>query len=219
MAADPEPAERHATGQRPLASGAIMATAPFDRRPVDDPAELGIDAGALDRRSSPGRSRDIDEGPIPVVPDRVGARRHGRGLAHARRRRARSRYVIFSATKPVVAGGMWILMGEGSLDVSRRGRRVHSRVRDERQGRDHRRAGDAAHVGLPGRAVRSRSNGTTATGGSRGSRAGAATGSRARGSSTTRHRRTGCSRSSSNACSGARLPRRSCASAFSIRSA
>ena len=31
-----------------------------------------------------------------------------------------SRYVIFSATKPVVAGAVWILIGEGLLDVSRR---------------------------------------------------------------------------------------------------
>ena len=31
-----------------------------------------------------------------------------------------SRYVIFSSTKPVVAGAVWILMGEGRLDVSRR---------------------------------------------------------------------------------------------------
>ena len=31
-----------------------------------------------------------------------------------------SRYVIFSATKPVVASAMWILMGEGAVDVTRR---------------------------------------------------------------------------------------------------
>ncbi len=31
-----------------------------------------------------------------------------------------SRYVMFSATKAVVAGAVWILMGEGELDVTRR---------------------------------------------------------------------------------------------------
>ncbi len=30
-----------------------------------------------------------------------------------------SRYTIFSATKPVVAGAMWILIGEGAIDVDR----------------------------------------------------------------------------------------------------
>ena len=31
-----------------------------------------------------------------------------------------SRYVIFSSTKPVVAAAMWMLMGEGAVDVTRR---------------------------------------------------------------------------------------------------
>ena len=34
--------------------------------------------------------------------------------------RPESRYVIFSSTKPVVAAAVWILMGEGAIDVSRR---------------------------------------------------------------------------------------------------
>jgi CubicO group peptidase (beta-lactamase class C family) len=31
-----------------------------------------------------------------------------------------SRYVIFSSTKPIVASALWILMGDGALDVTRR---------------------------------------------------------------------------------------------------
>ena len=51
---------------------------------------------------------------------------------------------------------IWMLMGEGAIDVSTPRRRAHPRVRGQRQGRDHDRAGAAAHVGLPARAVRGR---------------------------------------------------------------
>ena len=61
---------------------------------------------------------------------------------------------MFSATKAVVAGAVWILIGEGLARRHAARRRARPRVRAERQGRDHRRAGDAPHVGLPARAVR-----------------------------------------------------------------
>ena len=96
-----------------------MATVPFDRRPVDDPAELGIDATALDELFARAQ-KDIDEQRIPSC--QIALARDGR-VAVSRTLGAaqpESRYVIFSATKPVVAGGIWILMGEGLLDVSRR---------------------------------------------------------------------------------------------------
>ena len=63
-----------------------------------------------------------------------------------------TRYVVFSATKAFVAGVMWALIGDGLVDVSKRVRRLRARIRYERQGRHHRRAGDAAHQWLPARA-------------------------------------------------------------------
>jgi len=96
-----------------------MANVPFDRRPVDDPAALGIDPTALGELFARAQ-KDIDEGRIPSCQialardDRVAV---WRTLGDAQ---PESRYVIFSATKPVVASGIWILMGEGLLDVARR---------------------------------------------------------------------------------------------------
>jgi CubicO group peptidase (beta-lactamase class C family) len=96
-----------------------MANAPFDRRPVGDPADLGIDSSALDELVTRAQ-RDIDEGRVPscqIALARDGRVAVWRTLGDAQ---PESRYVIFSATKPVVASGIWILMGEGVLDVSRR---------------------------------------------------------------------------------------------------
>jgi len=63
--------------------------------------------------------RDIDEGHIPSCQLAFGA--EGRVVFEATlgAAPAESRYVIFSATKPVVAGAVWLLMGEGALDVGR----------------------------------------------------------------------------------------------------
>ena len=127
-----------------------MANAPFDRRPVDDPGRARdrlrrrsthcSPAAAGHRRrpsSRRARSRLARDGRVAVWRTLGDAR--GPSLA----------YVIFSATKPVVAGGIWILIGEGLLDVIAPSRRVHSRVRNQRQRRHHGRAGVVAHVGLP----------------------------------------------------------------------
>ena len=88
------------------------------------------------------------------MPDRVRARTASWPCgSRSATPRPESRYVIFSSTKPVVASAMWMLMGEGAIDVSPPRGRARARVRHERQGRDHHRAGDAAHVGLPACAV------------------------------------------------------------------
>lgn len=96
-----------------------MAAAPFSRRVVDDPGELGLDAAAVDDLIARAQ-REIDEGHTPSC--QLAFARHGQlalwitlGAAAEE-----SRYVIFSSTKPVIAGAVWILMGEGALDVSRR---------------------------------------------------------------------------------------------------
>ncbi len=94
-----------------------MANVPFDRRPVADAGSLGIDPVALqdlfDRVQN-----DVDTGILPSC--QLAMARNGRVAV----RRAfggppvESRYVMFSATKAVVAGAVWILMGEGLLDVT-----------------------------------------------------------------------------------------------------
>ena len=95
-----------------------MASSPFTQEPVDDPKELGIDEAALgdllDRVQ-----QEVANGILPSC--QIALAREGR-VAAARTYGAApdSRYVIFSATKPVVAGAVWVLIGEGSLDINRR---------------------------------------------------------------------------------------------------
>jgi CubicO group peptidase (beta-lactamase class C family) len=95
-----------------------MATVPFDRTPADDPAALGIDAEALSALCARVQS-EIDAGRLPSA--QLALARDGKVAVHRAFGNAPvgSRYVIFSATKPVVAGAVWILIGEGQLDVSR----------------------------------------------------------------------------------------------------
>ena len=95
-----------------------MTNAPYDRRPVADPSELGVDPVALDALFTRVQ-HDVDAGRLPSC--QLALARDGKvavwrafGAAPVE-----SRYVIFSATKAVVAGAVWILIGEGALDVSR----------------------------------------------------------------------------------------------------
>jgi len=95
-----------------------MPSVPFDRRAVENPAELGIDPDALDVLFARVQ-QDVDAGRLPSC--QIALARDGR-VAVARAFGAAtpdSRYVIFSATKAVVAGAMWILIGEGLVDVAR----------------------------------------------------------------------------------------------------
>src|SRR4051794_37920358 len=95
-----------------------MATAPFDRTPVDDPAAHGIDAEALTVLCERVQS-EIDARRLPSA--QLALARDGKVVAWRAFGNAPvgSRYVIFSATKPVVASAVWILIGEGLLDVAR----------------------------------------------------------------------------------------------------
>src|SRR6516165_1818898 len=92
---------------RALAS-ATVASSPFTQEPVDDPKELGIDEAALgdllDRVQ-----QEVANGILPSC--QIALAREGR-VAAARTYGAApdSRYVIFSATKPVVAGAVWVLI-------------------------------------------------------------------------------------------------------------
>jgi CubicO group peptidase (beta-lactamase class C family) len=90
----------------------------FDRTPVADPAELGINAAALDELFARCQ-QDVDAGLMPSC--QVALARDGRlAVLHAfGDGNPGSRYVIFSATKTLVAGAIWILIGEGALDITR----------------------------------------------------------------------------------------------------
>jgi CubicO group peptidase (beta-lactamase class C family) len=96
-----------------------MASIPFDRRPVDDPAELGIDPAALDALIQRAQ-QEVDAGRL--LSCQLALARDGRLAAWRTLGAAapESRYVIFSCTKALVAGAVWVLMGEGLLDASRR---------------------------------------------------------------------------------------------------
>src|SRR6478672_2349466 len=103
---------------RPSYSQLSMTVAPFTRRVTDDPGDLGIDTEALAELVARVQ-REIDEGRIPSA--QLAFARHGKLAVWITLGDAlpESRYVIFSSTKPVVASAMWILIGEGAIDVSR----------------------------------------------------------------------------------------------------
>src|SRR3954449_7422374 len=92
---------------------------PLLSEPVADPAELGFDLAAIDRLVERAK-RDIDAGLLPSC--QLALARDGRiGWSVTLGKATEgSRYVIFSATKALVAGAIWLLLGEGRLDVGER---------------------------------------------------------------------------------------------------
>ena len=96
-----------------------MSDAPFSRRVVDDPAAFGLDPSLVADLIARAQ-RDIDEGHVPSC--QLAFARDGKLALWVTLGDAapESRYIIFSATKPVVASAVWILMGEGAIDVARR---------------------------------------------------------------------------------------------------
>ena len=96
-----------------------MVTVPLSAQPVGDPSELGFDPVAIAALEERAR-REIDAGLLPSC--QLALARDGRvawtsTLGDAA---ADSRYVIFSATKALVAGAVWLLIGEGRLDPAER---------------------------------------------------------------------------------------------------
>ena len=141
--------------------------------------------------------REIDEGRLPSC--QLAFARDGEVVVSVTLGDATpdSRYVIFSATKPVVASAVWMLMGEGAIDVTRRVAEVvpefGANGKDEitiEQVMLHT-SGFPAPFGPLKWDDRDRRPRVSRTGG--------ATGSRDRASSITRPPCTGCSRSSSSA--------------------
>jgi CubicO group peptidase (beta-lactamase class C family) len=91
----------------------------LDATPVRDPSELGIDEAALAALRARAQA-DVDNGIVPSC--QFALARNGRIAASVTLGAAApdSRYVIFSATKPVVASAVWVLIGAGAIDPSRR---------------------------------------------------------------------------------------------------
>jgi CubicO group peptidase (beta-lactamase class C family) len=90
---------------------------PYDRTPVVDPGTLGIDARAVEALCARVR-QDVDAGRLPSC--QIALARNGKVAVWRAFGSAplNSRYVMFSATKAVVAGAMWILIGEGAVDIT-----------------------------------------------------------------------------------------------------
>jgi CubicO group peptidase (beta-lactamase class C family) len=93
--------------------------APFSREVAEESAGLGIDEDALAELIARAQ-REIDEGHIPSC--QIAFARHGKLVVWTTLGDATntSRYIIFSSTKPVVAAAVWMLIGEGAVDVTRR---------------------------------------------------------------------------------------------------
>ncbi|MDQ1479990.1 MAG: hypothetical protein QOI44_851, partial [Actinomycetota bacterium] len=103
----------------PPVASVDMSDAPFTRKVSADPAELGFDTDAIADLMARAQ-REIDEGHIPSC--QLAFARNGKLALWVTLGDAapESRYVIFSSTKPVVASAVWMLMGEGAIDVTRR---------------------------------------------------------------------------------------------------
>ncbi len=96
-----------------------MVTVPLAADPIGDPEALGFDPAAIAELRARA-AREIDAGLLPSC--QFALARDGRvawfeTLGDAV---AGSRYVIFSATKTLVAAATWLLMGEGRLDPAER---------------------------------------------------------------------------------------------------
>ena len=105
-------------------------------------------------RSSPGRSGRSTPACCPSC--QIAIARHGELEVFEAFGDATTdtRYVVFSATKAFVASAVWALIARRARRRAAARRGLHPRVRDERQGGHHRRAGDAPHVRVPVRAAR-----------------------------------------------------------------
>ena len=87
--------------------------------PIEKPESLGVVPERLDALLTRIR-REVDEGLLPSC--QLALARDGKLAAVEAVGDARptTRYVVFSATKGIVAGAAWILIGEGKLDIAAR---------------------------------------------------------------------------------------------------
>jgi len=84
-----------------------------------DPRRLGIDPRKVEALVERAR-REVESGLLPSC--QLALARRGRLAAFVTLGAAEpgSRYVVFSCTKALIAGGIWLLIGDGKLDVRRR---------------------------------------------------------------------------------------------------
>jgi CubicO group peptidase (beta-lactamase class C family) len=86
---------------------------------IEKPESLGIDPERLDLLLERVR-KEIDDGLLPAC--QVAIARDGKLAAFETFGNAtpETKFIVFSATKTIVASAMWILIGEGKIDVSKR---------------------------------------------------------------------------------------------------
>jgi CubicO group peptidase (beta-lactamase class C family) len=96
-----------------------MVSVPLSTEPMGDPSELGFDPDAIAALEARAR-REIDNGLVPSC--QLALAREGRTAWTVTLGAAEpgSRYVIYSATKVLVASAAWLLIGEGRLDPAER---------------------------------------------------------------------------------------------------
>ncbi|MEJ5254192.1 MAG: serine hydrolase domain-containing protein [Acidimicrobiales bacterium] len=87
-----------------------------DRYELVEPASVGVDPDRIDTLVERAR-REVDAGLLPSC--QLALAREGRLVLFTTIGQAtnENRYVVFSATKGIIAGAIWLLMSEGALDV------------------------------------------------------------------------------------------------------
>lgn len=86
---------------------------------IEDPAQVGIDPGALAALVARCH-REVDEGLLPSSQMAVAAGDRIVAFETFGEAEPDSRYVIFSCTKAVVAGAFWLLLGDGAVTLDQR---------------------------------------------------------------------------------------------------
>ena len=164
---------REAGGERPRGDRPMTATVDVDA--LRSAAQREIDRGLVACQVAVARDGDV------VWTETFGAAD------------ASSRFMVASATKPIVASAVWQFLADGSLELDAPGGRLRARVRRERQGCGDGRAGAPDDVRVPDRGDDPPRRASIPDVGSSGSRRGSSSTSPARSTCTTPRRRTGCS--------------------------
>jgi CubicO group peptidase (beta-lactamase class C family) len=96
-----------------------VATTQSETHDLVDPAEVGVDRQRLDDLTERAH-REVDSGLLPSC--QIALAKDGQLITFETIGDASpdSRYVIFSCTKGVTAGAIWLLMSDGTLDVTTR---------------------------------------------------------------------------------------------------
>jgi CubicO group peptidase (beta-lactamase class C family) len=88
-------------------------------RQLVDPGDVGVDPEALDALMTRAR-REVDDGMLPSCQVAVAANGHLVAFETFGAAEPAGTYVIFSCTKAVVMGGVWLLLGDAELALDQR---------------------------------------------------------------------------------------------------